>query len=107
MRSACCEHRGDGHVAALQTAGLDPCEALVSFAAIGAAPEEVFGSRGWSAAEWAAARDRLAFRDGLMPTARPPSGAGMAGMRSNGAPTGWPMHPGWRWAPTARSGSRN
>jgi Helix-turn-helix family len=56
------EHRGDGHVAALLTAGLDPCEALVSFAAIGAAPEEVFGSRGWSAEEWAAARDRLACR---------------------------------------------
>jgi hypothetical protein len=56
------EHRGDGHIAALQIAGLDPCEALVSFAAIGAAPEEVFASRGWSATEWAAARDRLAAR---------------------------------------------
>jgi len=56
------EHRGDGHIAALVTAGLDPCEALVSFAAIGAAPEEVFASRGWSAAEWAAAGDRLAAR---------------------------------------------
>jgi hypothetical protein len=32
------EHRGDGHITALMTAGLDPCEALVSFAAIGAAP---------------------------------------------------------------------
>ena len=56
------EQRGDGHNAALQVAGLDPCEALVSFAAIGAAPEEVFASRGWSAAEWAAARDRLVAR---------------------------------------------
>jgi hypothetical protein len=54
------EHRGDGHIAALQVAGLDPCEALVSFAAIGAAPAEVFASRGWSAADWEAARDRLA-----------------------------------------------
>jgi hypothetical protein len=53
------EHRGDGHIAALLTAGLDPCEALVSFAAIGAAPEEVFAGRGWSAADWA---DRLAAR---------------------------------------------
>jgi hypothetical protein len=43
------EHRGDGHIAALQAAGLDPCEALVSFAA-GVAPEEVFASRGWIAA---------------------------------------------------------
>jgi Helix-turn-helix family len=56
------EHRGDGHVAALQAAGLDPCEALVSFAAIGAAPRETFGSRGWTEQEWAAAQDRLASR---------------------------------------------
>ena len=56
------EHRGDGHIAALQAAGLGPCEALVSFAAIGAAPEEVFASRGWSPADWTAARDRLAAR---------------------------------------------
>lgn len=34
----------------------------MSFAAIGAAPEEVFASRGWTAAEWSAARDRLAAR---------------------------------------------
>jgi hypothetical protein len=56
------EHRGDGHIAALQLAGLDPCEALVSFAAIGAAPQEVFAGRGWSAQEWLAARDQLASR---------------------------------------------
>ncbi|NES26812.1 hypothetical protein GCE86_30395 [Micromonospora terminaliae] len=56
------EHRGDGHVAALRTAGLDPVESLVSFAAVGAAPAEVFASRRWSAEEWAAARDRLAGR---------------------------------------------
>ncbi|MGW9450051.1 SCO6745 family protein [Streptomyces sp. NPDC055632] len=56
------EHRGDGHVTALLAAGLDPVEALVSFAAVGAAPESVFASRGWSAAEWSAARDRLAAR---------------------------------------------
>jgi hypothetical protein len=54
------EHRGDGHLAALLVAGLDPVEALVSFAAIGAAPVDRFESRGWSSAEWAAARDRLA-----------------------------------------------
>ena len=52
----------DGHVTALLAAGLDPCEALVSFAAIGAASREVFASRGWTEAEWAAARDRLASR---------------------------------------------
>jgi hypothetical protein len=56
------EHRGDGHVAALLTAELDPCEALVSFAAIGAAPVETFAGRGWTDQEWLAARDRLASR---------------------------------------------
>jgi hypothetical protein len=56
------EHRGDGHITALVAAGLDPCEALVSFAAIGAAPEQVFASRGWTAQQWQQARDRLAER---------------------------------------------
>ena len=56
------EHRGDGHLAALLTAGLDGCEALVSFAAVGAAPVENFASRGWSEEEWGAARARLAAR---------------------------------------------
>ncbi|MER5962076.1 hypothetical protein [Streptomyces sp. NPDC002057] len=61
------EHRGDGHLAALADAGLDPVEALVSFAAIGAAPEPVFESRGWSGEEWAAARERLTARGLLRP----------------------------------------
>lgn len=56
------EHRGDVHIAALREAGLDPCEALVSFAAVGAAPVEVFASRGWTDQEWAAAEKRLAER---------------------------------------------
>ncbi|MBL1095774.1 hypothetical protein JK363_03570 [Streptomyces sp. 205] len=59
------EHRGDGHLAALLTAGLDPCEALVSFAAIDAAPKSHFASRGWTDEEWEAARDRLAGRGWL------------------------------------------
>jgi hypothetical protein len=56
------EHRGDGHLAALLVAGLDPVEALVSFAGIGAAPAETFASRGWSEEEWGAARERLVAR---------------------------------------------
>ncbi|POX41147.1 hypothetical protein C3486_10185 [Streptomyces sp. Ru73] len=64
------EHRGDGHLAALLTAGLDPCESLVSFAAVGAAPEEHFRSRGWSAQEWREARDRLAARGWIAPDGR-------------------------------------
>lgn len=56
------EVRGDGHIAALLTAGLDPVESLVSFASVGAAPVEVFASRGWSAAQWADAQRRLVDR---------------------------------------------
>ncbi|MDH6518538.1 hypothetical protein M2163_004477 [Streptomyces sp. SAI-135] len=56
------EHRGDGHIAALLVAGLDPVESLVSFAAIGAASVERFESRGWSAGEWDSARERLTAR---------------------------------------------
>ncbi|MBM0225339.1 hypothetical protein JNW87_06975 [Micromonospora sp. ATA51] len=68
------EHRGDGHVAALLTAGLDPTEALVSFAAVGAAPVEVFAA-------------------GAGPTrSGPPPGTG--------SPRGaWWTPPGWRPTP--------
>jgi hypothetical protein len=74
------EHRGDGHVAALLTAGLDPAEALVLFAA----DEEMDADwlrkrRGWSEAEWADAAVRLAER-GLL------DGGGPGG-RAVGAPT--------------------
>lgn len=65
------EHRGDGHIAALVAADLDPAESLVSFAGVGAARPEVFGSREWGADEWTAARGRLEERgllrsDGLV-----------------------------------------
>jgi helix-turn-helix protein len=56
------EHRGDGHLAALLSHDLDGCEALVSHSAAGAAPAEVFTSRGWTPDAWDAARDRLATR---------------------------------------------
>ncbi|MDN3264952.1 hypothetical protein QWJ26_35150 [Streptomyces sp. CSDS2] len=56
------EHRGDGHIVALQAHGIGPAESLVSHAAVGAAPEEVFTSRQWSEEEWTAARARLAAR---------------------------------------------
>ncbi|MEU8244365.1 hypothetical protein AB0C07_39425 [Actinoplanes missouriensis] len=61
------EHRGDGHVAAALVSGFDPCELLVSFAAVGAAPESVFASRGWTPDEWDAARSRLESRGWVRP----------------------------------------
>jgi hypothetical protein len=80
------EHRGDGHIAALLAADLDPCETLVSFAAIGAAPAETFASRGWTAPEWQAAQDRLAARGWVGAEGKPPTAAGMDATRSNSAP---------------------
>jgi hypothetical protein len=57
------ESRGDGHVAALLIAGLDPCETLVLFGAETGLTAQYFqAARGWSAEEWAAASGRLAAR---------------------------------------------
>ncbi|HEY0951094.1 SCO6745 family protein [Nocardioides sp.] len=72
------EHRGDGHVAALLVNGLDPCEALVSFAAVGAAPVSTFRSRQWSEEEWEAASERLRARGWIHPDGTA-TDAGIAG----------------------------
>jgi hypothetical protein len=73
------EQRGDGHVAALVGADLDPCEALVVFAAAqGMDAETLRERRGWTPDEWAAARDRLARR-------------GLVG-DSELTPDGWALH---------------
>ncbi|MCX4392345.1 MULTISPECIES: hypothetical protein [unclassified Streptomyces] len=58
------EHRGDGHLAALLTAGLDPLEALVSHTATGKgmSPRWVLTTRGWHRDDWDAARERLRGR---------------------------------------------
>ncbi|MBY8857051.1 hypothetical protein K7711_11235 [Nocardia sp. CA2R105] len=57
------ESRGDAHVAALLSGGLDPCEALVIFAADGkVTAERVRTSRSWTEAEWDSATTRLRDR---------------------------------------------
>lgn len=57
------EARGDGHVAALVVAGLDPCETLIMFRADHGLPAEYLQvARGWSVAEWSAATERLVER---------------------------------------------
>lgn len=58
------EHRGDGHLAALLAAGLDPLEALVSHTATGKgmAPRWILTTRGWDRADWEAAQARLRER---------------------------------------------
>lgn len=56
------EHRGDGHLAAVQAHHLDPVESLVLHSGVGAAPTEAFENREWTDDEWSAARGRLAAR---------------------------------------------
>jgi hypothetical protein len=59
------EFRGDGHVAALVTAGLDGCEALVTHGAAADNPvslDVLKLSRGWPDDAWDAARARLRTR---------------------------------------------
>ncbi|MCO8271695.1 hypothetical protein M1L60_13950 [Actinoplanes sp. TRM 88003] len=61
------EHRGDGHVAALLTAGVDGCESLVWRAGLegGRLREVTQPARGWTDDEWQAAADRLRQRGWL------------------------------------------
>ncbi|MFJ8281487.1 hypothetical protein ACIRA2_29890 [Streptomyces griseoviridis] len=73
------EHRGDGHLAALAVAGLSGIEALVLHNAVGTAPTAALfmRTRGWSAVQWGAARDRLRER-GLLDGAGDLTSAGTA-----------------------------
>ncbi|MBO8197116.1 hypothetical protein JW613_02125 [Streptomyces smyrnaeus] len=58
------EHRGDGHIAALQNAELDALEAVVSHTASGRGmnPKWVMSTRGYNERDWAAAQQRLTGR---------------------------------------------
>ncbi|MEJ8641530.1 hypothetical protein WKI68_08635 [Streptomyces sp. MS1.HAVA.3] len=58
------EHRGDGHLAALLLAGLDPVEALISHTATGKGmtPKWLKAQRGWTQDDLDAAADRLRGR---------------------------------------------
>jgi hypothetical protein len=72
------ESRGDAHVAALVSGGLDPCEALVAFAADGLAePEGLRRVRGWSPEEWRSAVASL-NRRGLLDRSGRLTGQGRA-----------------------------
>jgi hypothetical protein len=59
------EFRGDGHIAALVTANLDPCEALITHAGAndsGIGSDTLQQSRAWPEADWNAAKERLRAR---------------------------------------------
>ncbi|RKN48701.1 SCO6745 family protein [Micromonospora endolithica] len=64
------EHRGDGHIAALVAAGLDPAETLAWKVALGTDPVNLLG-RGWTEEQWTAARDRLTGRGWLTADGEP------------------------------------
>jgi helix-turn-helix protein len=59
------EHRGDGHLAALVTAGLRGCEALVLRAGQDLPRELLQAARGWTDEQWDAAARRLVERGWL------------------------------------------
>jgi len=63
------EHRGDGHVAALTTHGLDGLAAhvLIALEGHGATAEDLQRTRGWTPDDWSAAVDRCASRGWVRP----------------------------------------
>lgn len=76
------EHRGDGHVAALLTADLDPCSALVMAAATGNFGGQGAGllqtSRKWTDQDWTAATGRMVDRGWIDPDTGELTAAGRA-----------------------------
>jgi hypothetical protein len=56
------EHRGDGHVAVLLTAGLDPVESLVLNGLFWGNTGFLRSTRGWTDEQWAAGEQRLVDR---------------------------------------------
>ena len=92
------EHRGDGHLIALQVAGYSGCDAMVTTQAMGDAPAAFVATRAWSAEQWAELADGLRARglidgDGVVTEA----GARTAG-KSSGRPTCSRWRPLRRWA---------
>lgn len=59
------EHRGDGHIAAAVTEGIDGCEVLVLRSTLDGTDGSMQRLRGWTTEEWAAAQGRLADRGWL------------------------------------------
>ncbi|TWH67988.1 hypothetical protein JD77_02975 [Micromonospora olivasterospora] len=75
------EHRGDGHVAALVTTGLDPVEVLAWRCRVDQSREFHRMARGWTDEEWAAAEERLVEK-GWLTAERAPTGHGTEAFRA-------------------------
>ncbi|GGR75811.1 hypothetical protein GCM10010269_13650 [Streptomyces humidus] len=73
------EHRGDGHLAVLTSAGLDGLEAVVTHTSTGRGmtPKWVLATRGWTEDDWNAAAGRLRER-GLLDAEGELTGRGVA-----------------------------
>jgi hypothetical protein len=56
------EHRGDGHLIALQVAGYSGCDSMVMTKAMGDFPAAFVATRAWNDEQWAASADRLCSR---------------------------------------------
>jgi hypothetical protein len=65
------EHRGDGHITALVTAGLTGCQALVLRDALYGGRDQLQPNRGWTDTEWDAAATALTARGWLTGDGRP------------------------------------
>ncbi|MEU2612913.1 hypothetical protein ABZ570_15240 [Micromonospora sp. NPDC007271] len=74
------EHRGDGHVAALVTTGLDPIEVVAWRCRLDQSREFHQLARGWTDEEWAAAEQRL-VENGWLTAEHTPTEHGRAAFR--------------------------
>ncbi|HEX6077335.1 MAG TPA: hypothetical protein VFZ32_19010 [Micromonosporaceae bacterium] len=98
------EHRGDGHVAALVTAGLDGCEALAWRTAYDLSRELLQPNRGWTDEEWDAATRRL-VDTGWLDSAGKPTQAGLARHQEIEAATDRAATAAWTGFDTERLGT--
>ena len=89
------EHRGDGHVAALLHAGLDPVEALVTGGATSGTTPFLRSTRGWTDEEWDAGEQRLRDRGLLQAGSADLTPDGVALRAAVEAQTGLAALPGW------------
>lgn len=88
------EHRGDGHVAALLHAGLDPVESLITGGAASGTTSFLRSTRGWTDEQWAAGAQRLTER-GLIDAAGALTPTGVDLRAAVEAQTGLAALPGW------------
>ncbi len=95
------EHRGDGHVAALVSAGMSGCDVLAWRAAYDMSREVLQQYRGWTDEEWDAATGRL-IETGWLDDAGKPTEAGMARHHEIEAATDRAARPAWGNVDTER-----